>query len=204
MTGEYTITQQTYETNFRGEHDALTHQAYAVGDVVVRCGSCRRVIKAEFVDGCCPLCGSAPFTSAPVIVQRVSIRTPTYPHRSENLFYWLVSLSTVFSIIPLFFEGASQFLSECMFGLCWDWVYFLIFAAAGIAGLVLALCPTTQRFWVRNRWGPVLLAIPPVTPYAILTCIWAVIGIAYLAVCILMIGIVIGIMCAFIAGMSEL
>lgn len=204
MTGEHTITRQEWERCFRGEHDALTHQAYEIGDAIVRCSNCHRIIKAEFVEGCCPLCGSSPFTSIPVITQHVTIHTPQYYRRSENCFGCLLALSGFLSVVPLLFDGSAQVILKYMFGLSWDVTYFVFLGVTAIASVILALWEPTRTFWIRNRWGPVLLGIPILTPYAVLLCIWAVIGIAYVMISLLMIAVVIGIMCAFIAGLSEL
>ena len=71
MNHELVITEGDLRTRFNNERDMVTLSPYRVGDRVVRCSSCRTIVKSEFVFGGCPICGHSPFLPAPVNTRTV-------------------------------------------------------------------------------------------------------------------------------------
>lgn len=71
MNHELVITEGDLRTRFNNERDMVTLSPYRVGDRVVRCSSCRTIVKSEFVSGGCPICGHSPFLPAPVNTRTV-------------------------------------------------------------------------------------------------------------------------------------
>lgn len=187
MIHELVITDQDLKTRFHNERDLVTLSPYRAGDRVVRCLSCRSIVKSEFVTGRCPICGHSPFLPAPVNV----IET-----RSLTSFLWLLLLSGAAALIPFAFPGMADFICEAAFGTGFYCSMIYVGTAGFIAVLVTYYNQKFRRMWQLESRGGLLILIPAGAPYLILGAVWATIFIISM---IIVIACIIGI----IAVMSE-
>lgn len=173
MNHELVITESDLRTRFNNERDMVTLSPYRVGDRVVRCSSCRMIVKSEFVSGGCPICGHSPFLPAPVNTRVVG--TSAIETRTFTAFLWLLLLSAAFSLLPFAFPSMAEFLYEATFGinLCYSML------GVGVVSVVAALITYNnskgRRMWQNTGGGALLLLIPLGTPYLLIAAIWAVI-----------------------------
>lgn len=165
------------QTRFQGERDLITYAPYRVGDRVVRCGTCRAVIKTEFVSNSCPLCRHTPFLPSPVTSPQKSVIISENT-RSLTTFLWLLLLSVLAAYIPLSFPGISDFLCEASFGIELEQVLLCV----GLIGLATAIglyCNSNcRRMWQTSSNGTLLVLVPASSPYLVLAAMWAIIVIA--------------------------
>lgn len=167
MRGEYILTAEDLRTRFQGERDLITYSPYRVGDRVVRCGSCGRVIKAEFVAGnTCPLC-SASFRAIPVIPRQAA---PVRAARTRSLktYLWLLILFAVLSFLPYASPEACYDLQELGFGASLEAMLIYNGTAAGIAALLLYRNQTCRTAWRSKPAGWLLALLPGFAPVGLL------------------------------------
>ena len=191
MNYELVITEGDLRTRFNNERDMVTLSPYRVGDRVVRCSSCRTIVKSEFVSGGCPICGHSPFLPAPV--NTMVVETSATEKRSLTAFFWLLLLSAAFSLLPFVFPSMAEFLYEATFGigLCYSML------GVGVVSVATALITYNngkgRRMWQNTDGGVLLLLIPIGTPYLLLAAIWAVIFVISIIIAIACIAFVFGI-----------
>lgn len=196
MNHELVITEDDLRTRFNNERDMVTLSPYRVGDCVVRCSSCRTIVKSEFVSSGCPICGHYPFLPAPVNTRVVG--TSAIGTKSLTVFFLLLFLSAAFSLLPFAFPSMAEFLYEASFGigLCYSML------GVGVVSVVAALITYNnskgRRMWQNTNGGVLLLLIPVGTPYLLLAAIWAVIFVISIIIVIVCIAFVFGIIvCMF-------
>ena len=202
MQGETIITEQDLQTRFQGERDLVTCAPYRVGDKIVRCGSCRAIVKSEFVtSNYCPLCGHSPFSPGVVSTSHAST---ILERRSRKLkpFLLLLILSAAMSLIPFAFPEVAGFLCEAAFGIgIWGGM-----VCAGIIGVVVAIIlynnRTVRRWWQTSAPGVCLIVIPSVSPYAVLAATWAVMVVVSIFVAIAIVVAVVALIGAIISGLD--
>lgn len=224
MLNEIIISPTELSSRFAGEYDAITHQPYRIGDHVVRCQQCNRVIKADYIDGSCPLCGASPF-----IAKRFS-ESNLIPHESRNfaghtiqtgnesyhtivlprhhsicdrsmgLFSWLIFLSALVAPMPLLIEEVALFICEAMFGLEFQVTCVIFSVISFTAAMIIRFRSQTAELWKHSKWGPLLILIPAVSPYILLTAIWLIIAGVSIALAILAVILCVAIMIGFCQG----
>lgn len=206
MQEELIITEADLASRFRGERDLITYAPYRVGDRVVRCGSCRAVIKSEFVTDRCPLCSSTPFRPAPVNFPASAMASSparnvitAEPGRSLSTFLWLLLLSVAVAYIPFAFPEAADFLYNAAFGMAWGPMLISVGAISLLAAVILFFHEDTRSLWQNSDFGGWLLLGPIAAPYCVLAAVWAVVIAISLAIGLACIGLVIGI----IASISQ-
>ena len=205
MRYEMIITDRDLKTRFKGERDLVTYAPYHIGDRVVRCRNSLSVIKTEFIDAQCPLCGHAPFTPAPIQTEQFVIRqsksggmalTPamspvrgTVRHngnaehreqRSLPCFLLLLILSAVVALVPFavafFIPEAGEFIYEATCEIGLGYAA----AIAGVISLITVLLiysnDNNRRKWCDAEGGGALVLLPVSTPYMVLAAIWIVIS----------------------------
>lgn len=188
MYGELVITKEIMAARFEGERDLVTYAPYRVGDRVIRCGTCRAVIKSEFVSDGCPLCGRTPFLSAPVDSERRS--TITSNIRSLTAFLWLLFLSILAAYIPFAFPEVAAFIYMAAFDIAPKTILICVGTISLITALVLYNNDNCRRLWQRSDCGCLLVFVPFSAPYLILAIIWLaliVIAVALFLGCIALI-----------------
>lgn len=211
MNNELIISQANYSSLFAGERDVVTHQPYRIGDRVVRCQRCRAIIKTEFVDTCCPLCGASPFvatqfnntTSRPANYHS-SIVSPSRNYRtnrSRSTLGTLLILSVATSTLPFHIESILPFLSEAMFEMDLASALIAVVIVSIITALVVGFSSDTVNYWKHKRSGFLVALAPAFSPYLILALLWlgafaisVAIAIAAVALCI---AIIVGICSGF-------
>ena len=199
MIHEIIISPADLSTQFAGEYDVITHQPYRIGDHIIRCRQCHTVIKTEYIDGECPLCGASPFvgtqfrpSNSNQSVNRRTERRPQINHvsapaaitprhrfrynRSERLLSWLITISAILSPLPLWIDAIAEFICEAMFGMGYLAVYIIFAVASLIAALIIECRNDTTELWKHSLWGPVLIPLPAFCPYLLLAGVWIVIG----------------------------
>jgi hypothetical protein len=192
MNHEQVITEADLRTRFRNERDVVTLSPYHVGDRVVRCSSCRTIIKSEFVSDGCPICGHAPFIPAPV-----DIKFTEENQRSPSSFFWRLLLSAAAAWLPFAFSNLSELIGKATsrFGIHNSMLY------VGVVGLIAALityCNRQGRRTWMNGGGDSLLLIPVLAPYLLLAAIWGMIHVIPIMSVISIVGLVIGFVLLFI------
>lgn len=211
MTNELIISQANYSSLFAGERDVITHQPYRIGDRVVRCQRCRAIIKTEFVDTGCPLCGTSPFISTQFSnnVSRASyghssVVSPSRNYRtnrSRSTLFTLLFLSVAASTIPFQIESILPFLSEAMFDMDLSSAFIAVVVVSFITALVVGCRSDTVNYWKHKKAGFLVALVPAFSPYLILALLWLgafAIGVAIaIAVVALCIGIIVGICSGF-------
>ena len=204
MNNELIISQANYASLFAGERDVITHQPYHIGDRVVRCQRCRAVIKTEFVDTGCPLCGASPFIPAQFnnIASRTtcghsSVVAPSRHYRtnrSKSSLITLLILAVSASTIPFQIDGALPFLSEAMFDMELSSAFIAVVIVSALTALVIACRSDTVNYWKHKRSGFLIGLLPIISPYLVVALLWlgafaigVVIAIAAVALCIALI-----------------
>ena len=209
MNNELVITQANYESLFAGVRDVITHQPYRIGDRVVRCQHCRAIIRTEFVDARCPMCGASPFVSAyfnnndsqpgasrPRVVSRRRYRV----HRKRWTLNVLLILAVVTSSLPFQFDGFRWFLYGLMPGLDQTAALLGVVGVSAITAVVIACRSRIVNYWKHKRSGVLVVLIPAVGPYLLaallLLAAFALGMLIAIAAVILVVAIIIG----FFAG----
>ena len=224
MLNEIIITPAELSSRFAGEYDVITHQPYRVGDHIVRCQRCSAVIKTDYIDGSCPLCGTSPFIpmqfsesnsilSGSQNRNRLSTQTLNESHnsivlprrrfrndRNMKLFSWLIFLSALVSPMPLLIEEVALFICEAMFGVDFQAAYAILSLIAIIAAVFIRFRNETADLWKRSKWGPALILIPAFSPYILLTAIWLFIAGVSIALALLAVVLCVGIMIGICKG----
>lgn len=196
MNHELVITESDMRTRFNNERDMVTLSPYRVGDRVVRCSSCRTIVKSEFASRGCPICGHSPFLPAPINTS--DVRTTAIETRSLTTFLWLLLLSAMVSLLPFAFPSMTEFLYEATFGIELCYSMLCVGAVSLIAALITYNNSNGRRRWQNADGGGLLLLIPVGTPYLLLAAIWAVILVISIIIVIACIAFVIGIIaCMF-------
>lgn len=173
MNHELIITENDLRTRFNNERDMVTLSPYRVGDRVVRCSSCRAIVKSEFVSGRCPICGHSPFLSAPVETRETVFSAPET--RSLTTFLWLLLLSAAVSLVPFAFPSMAEFIHEATFEVGFPYSLVYVGTASIIAAIAIYNNHETRRVWQHAGRGGLLLLIPAGAPYLILGAVWAAI-----------------------------
>lgn len=197
MRGEMIITEADYASRFQGERDLITCSPYCVGDRIVRCGTCRAIIKSEFVtEAGCPLCGSTPFVPATVIPPQRAV--PSGYARSLRSFLWLLLLSAALAYLPFVLPGAERSLKVLFLGMeSWGRQVYVGLVGLAAAG-VLYFRRDARRMWQRSKWGGLLALGPMLAPYILLGAVWIAVYALALAAGIACIALAIGlILCLF-------
>ena len=218
MLNEIIISPAELSSRFAGEYDVVTHQPYRVGDHIVRCQQCSTVIKADYIDGSCPLCGASPFIamqfseSSPVSRESWYLSGRANQMRNESgpaivlprqhfrynrdlrLFSWLIFLSALLSPMPLLIEEVALFLCEAMFGVELQVACIFLGVIAIITAMLIRFCDETIELWQHSRWGPMLILVPGISPYALLTAIWLIIAGISIALAVLALVLCVAIM----------
>ncbi len=220
------LTERELQTRFLGERDAVTLDPYRVGDRVVRCASCKRVVKAEFAANGCPLCGTTPFVPAPVertpgraVPARAAAPARTVPARQARaapaahiaprrsrpmaLFLWLLLLSAAAAALPYAIPDAAAFLVAATFETDSETSLYAILTASIIAAIITYNCRGARQHWRCADSGPWLLLIPICTPYLILAGIWAVLFVLKLLLAVIGVVVVFSMLVGVIAGLFE-
>lgn len=196
MNHELVITDSDLRTRFNNERDMVTLSPYRVGNRVVRCSSCRTIVKSEFVSGGCPICGHSPFLPAPVNTRTNG--SSAIETRSLTTFLWLLLLSAMAALIPFAFPAMSDFIYEATFGIGFYYSMICVGAVSLIAALITYNNQKGRRMWQNADGGGLLLFIPVGTPYLILGAIWIAIFVISIIIAIACIAFVIGIIiCMF-------
>lgn len=196
MDYEQIITESDLRTRFNNERDMVTLSPYRVGDRVVRCSSCRTIVKSEFISGGCPICGHSPFLPAPVSTRAVG--TSAIETRSLTPLLWLLLLSAAVSLLPFAFPSMAEFLYEATFGIGFCYSMLCVGAVGVVAALITYNNSNGRRMWRNADGGFLLLLIPAGTPYLLLAAIWAVIFVLSIIIAIACIAFVFGIIvCIF-------
>lgn len=196
MNGEMIITESDFASHFQGERDLITYSPYRVGDRVVRCQSCRAIIKSEFVtENRCPLC-SAAFIPAPVIPPRQAVVSNNA--RSLSTFLWLLLLSAALAFLPFVLPGAEGSLRAMFFGKeSWGRLVYVGLIGFGAAG-ILYVNTDARKLWKRSEWGSVLVLGPMLAPYILLGVVWIAAYALAVAVGLACVALVLGlIVCLF-------
>ena len=191
MNNELIITQSNYETLFAGARDVITHQPYRIGDRVVRCRRCRAIIKTEFVDTRCPMCGASPFISVRFDANVSGTAGKHPPAVSPGRYYhasgrhsragvsgreyyfcrsrWtlaiLLVLAVVASTFPFRIDGFRKFVSGIMPDMRMSTALVLVVVVSAITAVITACCPALFDCWRFKRSGFLVVLIPVVSPY---------------------------------------
>ena len=199
MKYEIEITPSDLASQFAGEYDVITHQPYRIGDHLVRCRQCRAVIKTDYIDGECPLCGASPFVGmqfrpnetrqnenrrvershpASQIASQCTI-TPRQRfcyNRNETLLTLLVNISAILSPFPLWIDEVGRFIHDAMFGMDFLTTYVIFGTISFIVSIIIEWRNDTAELWKHSKWGLLLIFIPALCPYLLLAGIWLMIG----------------------------
>lgn len=224
MLNEIIISPAELSSRFAGEYDVITHQPYRVGDHVVRCQRCNTVIKADYIDGSCPLCGASPFIamqfneSNPIIRETQYLADHTTQTRNEShhtiilprhhfsynrdmsLFSWLIFLSALVSLMPLLIEDVALFICEAMFGIELPVACIILSIIGFITAMFIRFQTKTADLWKHSKWGPLLTLIPAISPYILLTAMWLIIAGVSIALAILAVVLCVAIMIGLCQG----
>lgn len=191
MNHELVITENELRTRFHNERDMVTLSPYRVGDRVVRCSSCRTIVKSEFISGGCPICGHSPFL--PASVDTRSVVTTGDGSRSLTAFLWLLLLSATAALLPYAFPDMTEFIYEATFEIGFYNSMVCVIVVSVIAAVITYNNRKGRRMWLDSDGGALLLLIPVGAPYLVLAVIWAVVFIISIIIAIACIAFVIGI-----------
>ena len=173
MQEEKILTRRDLVTRFANEVDLVLCAPYQVGDRVVRCGSCCRIIKTEYIaDNRCPLCCHGPFLPAPVdIPAPAALRAPV--RRTPVEYLLLLLLSAGAALFPFLYPEQTAAL--------WEWLYLTAMAtgaqwigsAAFFAAMMLFCSRCCRKLWKYTAAGWMTALIPAAIPYIILAILQA-------------------------------
>ena len=196
MREEMVLTEQDLQTRFFEERDLITYSLYQVGDRVVRCATCRAVVKSEYVSDACPLCGHSPFL--PTRVENVPAVQPTghttvSPEQSFSDFLILLLISSFLSLAPFLFPEASEFLYEAAFYIGDGVTIAIAWLISILSVLILYFSQKSRQIWQTSSWGYLLPFFPIVAPYISLLAIYAFVAVMAAIIAVGCIAIIIGI-----------
>lgn len=158
MNHKMVISESDLITRFNNERDVVTLSPYHV----VRCSSCRTIVKSEFVSDRCPVCGHSPFLPAPINASRN--RSPVIETRSLITFLWLLLLSAAAALIPFAFPDTTEFIYKATFEVGFYYSIICVGAVSAIAALIIYNNRKGRKMWQNANGGGFLLLIPAGAP----------------------------------------
>lgn len=208
MQNELIITEREMNSRFQGERDLVTYAPYHIGDRVVRCGRCHSIVKSEYAQDGCPLCGHTPFFPVPIVRGQESsstavVSTRHYAYRSKKQYLLFLLLSACAALIPFLSSELTFYIYEATYGLNTEWAFALFGAVSFGVALYLYLNKKYIAIWQRKDTGYLLVFAPVLSPYIVLAGIWLAILVLSIIFYGIAIVICIGIFIGIVAGSGD-
>lgn len=208
MQNELIITEHEMLSRFQGERDLVTYAPYHIGDRVVRCGRCHCVVKSEYAQNGCPLCGSTPFFPIPITRSNNTATSSVQSvHqnvvRSKKYYLLFLLLSACVALLPFFSSDLSYLVYEATYGLETEWCFVLFGLVSFGTVLYLYFSKKYSIVWQREPYGFLLAFVPMLAPYLILAGIWLAILVLSIVFYVIAIIICVAVFIGIIAGSSD-